>query len=163
MCPDGQQRRRRSGLQQAQFDQEARRVGTMATLHNHAIADLVGLHQTDQECLDLLDWAQPLTAGEIAVHLGLTSGAVTGLVDRLEAGGWVRRERDPDDRRRVYVWLSDVPRPELWEAYQPMAVAIEEYRNSLSDRDLGVIVEFLETMNGLMTEGTEHARRLRRR
>lgn len=138
-------------------------MGTMATLHNHAIADLVGLHQTDQECLDLLDWAQPLTAGEIAVHLGLTSGAVTGLVDRLEAGGWVRRERDPDDRRRVYVWLSDVPRPELWEAYQPMAVAIEEYRNSLSDRDLGVIVEFLETMNGLMTEGTEHARRLRRR
>src|SRR5687768_2886836 len=90
----------------AAFDTETRRMGSMATLHNHAVAEAAGLHQTDQECLDLLDWAEPLTAGELARHLGLTSGAVTGLIDRLEAGGWVRRERDPSDRRRVYVHLS---------------------------------------------------------
>ncbi len=146
----------------AAFDREARRVGTMATLHNHAIADLVGLHQTDHECLDLLDWAEPLTAGEIATHLGLTSGAVTGLIDRLEAGGWVRRERDPKDRRRVFVHLADIDEPALWEAYRPLAEAIETYREALSDRDLRVIVEFLEATNDIMSDATEHARRVRR-
>lgn len=154
---------KRSGRTQlvAAFERETRRVGTLATLHNHAIADLVGLHQTDQECLDLLDWAEPLTAGEIATHLGLSSGAVTGLIDRLEAGGWVRRESDPSDRRRVLVRFADVPRPELAEAYLPMALAIARYRDTLSDRDLRVVVEFLETVNEIMVDATEHARALR--
>ena len=79
----------------AVFDRETRRMGSMATLHNHAVADAVGLHQTDQECIDLLDWTGPITAGEIGRHLGLTSGAVTGLVNRLEAGGWVRARARP--------------------------------------------------------------------
>ena len=50
-------------------------MGSMATLHNHAVAEYAGMHQTDQECIDLLDWTGPLTAGEIGSHLGLTSGA----------------------------------------------------------------------------------------
>lgn len=137
-------------------------MGTLATLHNHAVADLAGLHHTDQECIDLLDWAEPLTAGQIASHLGLTTGAVTGLVDRLEAGGWVRRERDPSDRRRVLVHLSDEHGAELWEAYQPLAEAIATYQASLSERELDIIVGFLEESNERLVEATEHARRLRR-
>ncbi len=132
----------------------------MATLHNHAIGDAVGLHQTDQECLDLLDWAEPLTAGEIAGHLGLTSGAVTGLIDRLEAGGWVRRERDPADRRRVFVHLSHERGGELWPLYKPLSEAIEAYRSSLSDDELRVVVRFLEFGNQTMADATAHARRL---
>jgi DNA-binding MarR family transcriptional regulator len=142
----------------AAFDKEARRMGSMATLHNHAIADAVGLHQTDQECLDLLDWAEPLTLGEIANHLGLTSGAVTGLIDRLEAGGWVRRERDPLDRRRVFVHLSYERGGELWPLYQPMSDAIDAYRSSLSDDELGIVVRFLEFANQMMADATAHAR-----
>ncbi len=142
---------------------QTRRVGTIATLHNHAIADLIGLHQTDQECLDLLDWAEPLTAGEIASHLGLTTGAVTGLIDRLEASGWVRRERDASDRRRVYVHLTHdhEDAAELWDAYRPLAEAMDDYVSSLRDRDLEVIVGFLETANEMVVAATEHARRLR--
>src|SRR5262245_22873103 len=111
----------------AVFDRETRRMGSMATLHNHAVADFAGLHQTDQECIDLLDWAGPLTAGEIGTHLGLTSGAVTGLVDRLEAAGWVHRERDAADRRRVIVRLAEDASggESLWEVYRPLAEAIE--------------------------------------
>src|SRR5688500_14942829 len=119
----------------AVFDRETRRMGSMATLHNHAIADSIGLHPTDQECIDLLDWTGPLTAGEIGVHLGLSSGAVTGLVDRLEAGGWVQRERDPDDRRRVFVHLSTERGAELWPLYQPLAEAINAHRDALDPRD----------------------------
>jgi DNA-binding MarR family transcriptional regulator len=134
-------------------------MGSMATLHNHAIADAIGLHETDQECLDLLDWAEPLTAGEIAGHLGLTSGAVTGLIDRLEAGGWVRRERDAADRRRVFVHLSHERGGELWPLYQPMSDAIDAYRSSLSDDELATVVRFLEFTNQTMTDATAHARR----
>ena len=135
-------------------------MGSMATLHNHAIADAVGLHQTDQECLDLLDWAEPLTAGEIASHLGLTSGAVTGLIDRLEAGGWVRRERDAADRRRVFVHLSHERGGELWPLYQPMSESIDAYRASLSAEELATVVRFLEFANQTIADATAHARRM---
>ena len=60
----------------AVFDREARRMGSIATLHNHAVADYAGLHATDQECIDLLDWTGPITAGEIGAHLGLSSGCL---------------------------------------------------------------------------------------
>lgn len=145
------------------FDREARRMGSMSTLHNHAVADYAGLHVTDQECIDLLDWIGPLTAGEIGTHLGLSSGAVTGLVDRLEHGGWVRRERDPGDRRRVIVHLAPTPAQgdDLWKVYRPLAVAINAYRDRLDTRDLQVVVEFLEFANEAMAEATRHARRLR--
>ena len=136
-------------------------MGSMATLHNHAVADYIGLHQTDQECLDLLDWAGPLTAGEIGAHLGLSSGAVTGLVDRLEAGGWVRRERDAGDRRRVFVHMSTERADEMWPLYKPLAEAIDAYRDGLDARDLRVVVEFLEFANQTIAEATRHARRLR--
>lgn len=136
-------------------------MGSMATLHNHAVAAYAGLHETDQECLDLLDWTGPVTAGEIGVHLGLSSGAVTGLLDRLEAARWVRRERDPEDRRRVIVHLSHERGAELWPLYQPLAEAIEAYRDGLDQQTLQIVVEFLEFANQTMADATSHARRLR--
>jgi MarR family transcriptional regulator, organic hydroperoxide resistance regulator len=144
----------------AAFNREARRMGSVSTLHNHAVADYIGLHQTDQACIDLLDWTGPLTAGEIGTHLGLSSGAVTGLIDRLEAGRWVRRERDPADRRRVIVHLSTERGAELWGLYQPLAETIDAYRDRLEARDLRVVVEFLEFANETITDATRHARRL---
>src|SRR5687767_9967599 len=121
MSSNMQERRRTRAELIASFARETRRMGSMATLHNHAVADVAGLHQTDQECIDLLDWTGPITAGEIGAHLGLSSGAVTGLLDRLEATGWVRRERDPRDRRRIFVHLSDEHGAELWPVYQPLS------------------------------------------
>jgi len=142
----------------ATFDREARRMGSLATLHNHAIANAVCLHPTDQECIDLLDWTGPITAGEIGRHLGLTSGAVTGLIDRLEEAGWVRRGHDPGDRRRVIVHLSHERGDEMWPLYQPLSDAMEAYRGNLDPRDLRVIVEFLEFANGTIADATDHAR-----
>lgn len=159
-APQPQGRRSRSELIAA-ADREVRRVGTLATLHNHAIAELLGMHDTDQQCLDLLDWAEPLTAGQIADHLGLTTGAVTGLLDRLEAGRWVRRERDPADRRRVLVRMRDDHGPEAWEAYRPLAEAMDAYWSSLSEEELEVVVRFLEFGNATIADATVHARQLR--
>jgi DNA-binding MarR family transcriptional regulator len=159
-APQGVGRRDRAELIAA-ADREARRIGTLATLHNHAIAELLGMHPTDQQCLDLLDWAEPLTAGQIAEHLGLTTGAVTGLLDRLEDARWVHRERDPSDRRRVLVRVRDDHGPEAWEAYRPLAEAIDAYWASLPDEDLEVIVRFLEFGNAAIADATVHARNLR--
>lgn len=131
----------------------------MATLHNHAVAARVGLHPTDQECIDLLDWTGPLTAGEIGAHLGLSSGAVTALVDRLESGGWVRRERDERDRRRVIVHLGGERLQELAPLYRSLAEAVEAYRDAMPTRDLRAVVEFLEFTNGTLAESTEEIRR----
>jgi MarR family transcriptional regulator, organic hydroperoxide resistance regulator len=165
MPQDSSQRRRRRSRAEllAVFDRETRRMGSMATLHNHAVADYAGLHPTDQECIDLLDWTGPLTAGEIGVHLGLSSGAVTGLIDRLEAGGWVHRQRDPIDRRRVIVHFSTERGHELWALYQPLAEAIDAYRDRLDGRDLQAVVNFLQFANQAMAEATEHARSMRDR
>jgi DNA-binding MarR family transcriptional regulator len=160
--PRGIRRRERDELIAA-ADREVRRIGTLATLHNHAIAELLKMHPTDQQCLDLLDWAEPLTAGQIADHLGLSTGAVTGLLDRLEAGRWVRRERDPADRRRVLVRMREDHGPEACEAYRPLSEAIDAYWASLSDEALQVVVGFLKFGNTAIADATVHARNLRAR
>ena len=85
---------------------EARRGGSIGTLHNRAAADLVGMNQTDWDCLDVLDWTGPIAAGDLAKRVGLTSGAITGVLDRLEKAGMARRVADPGDRRRVIVELT---------------------------------------------------------
>ena len=157
MSQEGRKARTRAELNAA-FDREARRMGSMATLHNHAVAEAVGLHPTDHECLDLLDWSGSLTAGEIATHLGLSTGAVTALIDRLEHGGWVRRERDSADRRRVIVHLAGERTAELGPIYAPLASAINRYRDALSARDLCVVVEFLEHANETMADATRRVR-----
>ena len=88
---------------------EARRGGSIGTLHNRAAADLVGMNQTDWDCLDVLDWTGPITAGELAKRVGLTSGAITGVLDRLEKSGLALRVADPGDRRRVIVEITVDP------------------------------------------------------
>ena len=72
-------------------------------LFQQAIADRLGLNTTDLMCLSFLSDTEPLTAGQLAEATGLTTGSVTVMIDRLEKAGYVQRERDPTDRRRVIV------------------------------------------------------------
>ncbi|WP_328323948.1 MULTISPECIES: MarR family winged helix-turn-helix transcriptional regulator [unclassified Streptomyces] len=72
---------------------------------HETVGKLMGLRASERKCLDTLMRLGPVTAGTIAEHTGLTSGAVTGLVDRLESAGYARRTRDPGDRRRVLIEL----------------------------------------------------------
>src|SRR4029450_798853 len=78
-----------------------RRSSAAGVLHGQAIARKVGINSSDLECLALILLNGPSTAGEIARRPGLTSGAVTGLIDRLERLGLVERTADANDRRKV--------------------------------------------------------------
>jgi DNA-binding MarR family transcriptional regulator len=84
-----------------------RSLGKAAAMLNAACAERLDLHTTEWECVGLLldTDPRPQTAGELAAQTGLTTGAITGVLDRLEAKAWVRRERDSEDRRRVIVRL----------------------------------------------------------
>src|SRR5262252_21445 len=84
-----------------------RRSSAAGVLHGQGIAKRVGINPSDMECLDLILMNGPSTAGEIARHTGLTSGAVTGLIDRLERLGLVERIDDPNDRRKVLVRVRE--------------------------------------------------------
>lgn len=92
----------------ARFGQLGRELSTITVLFHSRVAEQMGLSGTDHKCLELVIQAeQPLTAGRIAQLSGLSTGAVTGVIDRLERHGFVRRVRDPHDRRKVLVAVAD--------------------------------------------------------
>ena len=80
-----------------------RQLSAATVMFHQAVADRLGMNVTDHKCADILERSGPLTAGELADRTGLTTGAITGVIDRLEAAGLARRAKDPADRRRVII------------------------------------------------------------
>jgi DNA-binding MarR family transcriptional regulator len=117
----------------------AQRAATDGILFHQAVADRLGLHVSDLRCLTILLDAGSLPAGEIGERTGLTTGAVTRMVDRLEQAGYVRREADPADRRRVIV--SPVPErmATITPLYAGMAQAWATAMDGYDDEQLTVI------------------------
>lgn len=80
-----------------------------AALFVHTISEITGIHPTDIRCLEFLSEVHRATAGELAKATGLTTGAVTAMIDRLEGGGFVKREADTKDRRKTIIRLVGIP------------------------------------------------------
>jgi DNA-binding MarR family transcriptional regulator len=92
----------------ARFAELGRESSTLTVMFHTRIAEQMGLSGTDHKCLDLAMRAdEPITAGRLAELSGLSTGAVTGVIDRLERRGFVRRVRDPYDRRKVLIEVSE--------------------------------------------------------
>ena len=127
----------RSGFQQ---------TSGQSVLLSQVIADKVGLAPSDLECLGYLEDGGPMTAGRLSQLTGLTSGAVTRMVDRLEAAKYVRRRSDPDDRRKVVIELVPGRAREFERFYGPMARGATEQLARYSDAELVLIAGLLETM-----------------
>jgi DNA-binding MarR family transcriptional regulator len=116
-------------------------------LYNHLVAQHVGLGASDGQFMTLLDVYGPLTPGELARHTGMTTGTVTGVLDRLERVGFVERTRDTKDRRKVVVTRrEEVLAEKLFPYYAPQAHALAEVLSTRSPEELRVIAEFLEDM-----------------
>jgi DNA-binding MarR family transcriptional regulator len=90
----------------AELIDEIRRSQNATDRYDQAVADALGLNRTDMRCLDILDREGRVPAGRLAEAMGLTTAAITTVLDRLERAGYARRERDPADRRRVLVELT---------------------------------------------------------
>jgi DNA-binding MarR family transcriptional regulator len=127
-----------------------------------AAAEYFGVNRTAMRCMDVLERAGQLTAGEIARQTGLTSGAVTALLDRLERAGWVRRLRDDADRRRILVELTDKAVQGAAEVYGPFVEGLAEY-DKYSEAELRFITRYIERGSDLLLEHTARIEDMRRR
>ncbi|MEU8030483.1 MarR family transcriptional regulator [Streptomyces sp. NPDC049099] len=140
---------------------ESRRYLAAYVLFNQAVADHLGLHPTDVQCLSLLTAEpEPLTVRQIADMTGLTTGSATRLVDRLERGGYVVRTPDRQDRRRVLV----TPVPEhiarvaaVWgDLRQGWQAIFDDH----TEAELQVIIRHMRRANDLSRTQIEHLRNL---
>ena len=123
-----------------------RRLIGDAVLHNHAVVQEVGLGASDAQFVGLLGQHGPLTPGRLATLSGLTTGTVTGVIDRLERGGFVRRERDAGDRRKVLVVLVPEGMQRLGEHYREHGEHLERVLAGRSADELRTIAAFLEDL-----------------
>ena len=142
------------------FGDAVRAYQTVNDNFDQAVADHVGMNRTDARCIDLIDQAGGMTAGELARAAGLTTGAVTAVVDRLEAAGLARRVPDPTDRRRVRIETTD----RLWEVTQPLIGPMVDESMAIlddySDEELERFTAFLRRAIELQTRHVERVRAL---
>lgn len=128
----------------AELNRVSRQYLASYVLFNQAVADRLGMHPTDVQCLNLLTLEpQPLTTGQIAELTGLTSGSATRLVDRLERGGYVRRERDTHDRRRVLVHLVDERLAEFGRTWAELSAGWDAIFEDYTEKELALLVRHM--------------------
>jgi DNA-binding MarR family transcriptional regulator len=125
------------------LDEAIRKVGAQAVLISDLVATRVGINSTDLECLDLLQLAGPTTAGQMSARSGLTTGATTAMIDRLERAGYVRRRRDAADRRVVVVEVLEHCGSHIAPLYQPIQKELETLHARYSNQELAIVVRYL--------------------
>jgi DNA-binding MarR family transcriptional regulator len=123
---------------------EVRRSQSATARFDRAVADAVGINTTDMRCLDVLSRRGGITAGQLAEETGLSSGAMTTAIDRLEVAGLVSRGRDPGDRRRVVVTPTEQARG-LDRFYAEHAQLGESLYRSRTLAELELLIDFVRT------------------
>src|ERR1700677_1946500 len=131
----------------AQTTAEVRQQQIAYDRFHDAVAAYFGINRTDLRCLDILDLSGQQTAGELAAQMGMSTGAVTAMLDRLEKTGYVRRLRDPADRRRVLVEPAELARERGWEVYRPFEEQTVPMFARFTDEQLTVVRDFLRIGN----------------
>jgi DNA-binding MarR family transcriptional regulator len=120
-----------------------RDLSVQMSLLNQRISGRLDLKGTDLQCLDLIDRYGPLSPSALARRAGLHPATMTGVIDRLERGGWIVRERDPADRRGVVVQPLRDRRGDVLRLASGMNAAIARICAGYPDNDLELIVDFL--------------------
>ena len=127
---------------------------------DEAATERLGINRSDGRALDIIDRHGQITAGELARESGLSTGAITTLLDRLERAGYVRRVRDDVDRRRVLVELTDEARRRSWEIWGPIAEASTARLGRHSNEELLFIRDFLSSSREFLLEQLERVKTL---
>jgi DNA-binding MarR family transcriptional regulator len=137
-----------------------REMSTETIMFHQAVADILGLHITDHKCLDFIYRFGAMPAGRLADLTGLTTGAVTGIIDRLEKAGYVRRISDPKDRRRTIVEPTRNKKLErkLELIFIPLRKRMHKILSSYSDSELAFL---LNTTTEMLEQTREESKKLR--
>jgi DNA-binding MarR family transcriptional regulator len=122
---------------------EVRRSQLATDRFDQAVADALGLNRTDMRCTDVLDREGAVTAGRLAEATGLTTGAITTVIDRLERSGFARRRPDPADRRRVLVELTPEARDRGRRFYEGHAELADRLYRRYSEDNLELLLAFV--------------------
>jgi DNA-binding MarR family transcriptional regulator len=129
----------------AETRESLRELRIQLALLNYRVGSRLGLRDIDLDCLDVIDVYGPLSPSELARRAGLHPATMTGVLDRLESGGWIVRERDPSDRRAVLVRLLRDRYAELMRPYGGMNRAMNKLLAKYSDSELEAIADFLRS------------------
>jgi len=161
MKPSLSRPKARAALMQ-ELEHAVRKSSALGVIFGQAVASRVGVSSSDLECLDFLVIEGRVTAGRLAELTGLTTGAITGVIDRMEKAGLVRRERDEEDRRKVYVAIVPEAMARVGRFYEPLQKAVTRDWEGYTDAELKLLLRFMtqgyNTMIGVLDDlkaGTE--------
>jgi DNA-binding MarR family transcriptional regulator len=141
---------------------EFRAAGNQDSAFDNLAAERLGLNRTDLHAVNIIENSGGLTAGELARQAGLTSGAVTGVIDRLERAGYARRVADPADRRRVKLEVTPKFYARADRIWGPLASDWTSRLNgSFTAEELERVIKFLRTTSELSRKHLERLRKMK--
>ena len=129
----------------AAIKEALRELSIQLSLLNHHVGARVDLKDVDLDCLELIARYGPMSPSAVARSAGLHPATMTGILDRLQKGGWIVRERDPEasDRRAIAVRAVRGRNAELFRLYSGMNAALDEICDEYSEAELDLITDFL--------------------
>lgn len=149
--------KRKELLEQLAY-QLGRELSARTVMFHGAIAEKMGLSVTEHKALDLLSRQGPITAGQLAEVTGLTTGAITGMVDRLEKAGFVRRVPDPNDRRKIRIEAVIEKYEVVGGIFASLGQAMNELLQTYNDKELKIIHDFMSRLPEVMEKETKKLR-----
>jgi DNA-binding MarR family transcriptional regulator len=125
-----------------ELENAMRKVSSQGAVFAKIVADRAGISSADMDCIDFVNVEGRMTAGRLAELTGLTTGAITGVVDRLEKAGLVRRERDEGDRRKVFIVPVVERMMQMGRPYELVKRAMQKQSKAYSDAELKFLIRY---------------------
>jgi DNA-binding MarR family transcriptional regulator len=135
-----------------EFGLEVRRHQNATDTLDELVVERLGINRTDGRCLDVIDQHGAMTAGELATATGLSPGAITNILDRMEHAGYLKRVRDPGDRRKITVQLTPEASKRLMEIFGPIMCWSEAELSRYTDEQIRFVMDFLRRGRVFMEE-----------
>ncbi|MEP9408640.1 MarR family transcriptional regulator [Peribacillus frigoritolerans] len=126
------------------------RYGMRSVLFQQNMAQKIGVSHTDLKSAEILNETGPITAGELSKITGLSTGSVTALINRLEKSGYVKRERDQLDGRKVMIMPIPERQEQIKSHYQSLSMATKELCSAYNEQELILINQFVEEITKIM-------------
>ncbi|USK75285.1 MarR family winged helix-turn-helix transcriptional regulator [Peribacillus frigoritolerans] len=126
------------------------RYGMRSVLFQQNMAHKIGVSHTDLKSAEILNETGPITAGELSKTTGLSTGSVTALINRLEKSGYVKRERDQLDGRKVMIMPIPERQEQIKSHYQSLSMATKELCSAYNEQELILINQFVEEITKIM-------------